>query len=242
MSYAIIGLGKIGTAIAQAFARQGIEVAVAGRRPVDALAAQIGPSLIPQRIEDAVKADVVILAMPFAAYREIAQVAESWQGKIVIDATNTFTPPEELGGLPSTAAIAKVLPGAKVVKAFNHLPADVLAQGPTTPQGPTGRVSLQRRRRGERLGGGSRRPARLRSDRVGEARRGRAARPGTGQHVGPTDFPRPGQVRLIEVSIKSLCRNFVIMSRRNCTCWNSVSGNRIIRRAKMASLTPCPCS
>ena len=40
MSYAIIGLGKIGTAIAQAFARQGIEVAVAGRRPLDALAAE----------------------------------------------------------------------------------------------------------------------------------------------------------------------------------------------------------
>jgi predicted dinucleotide-binding enzyme len=36
-SYAIIGLGKIGTAIAQAFARQGIDVAVAGRRPLDAL-------------------------------------------------------------------------------------------------------------------------------------------------------------------------------------------------------------
>ncbi len=76
MSYAIIGLGKIGTAIAQAFARQGIEVAVAGRRPVDALAAQIGPSLIPQRVEDAVKADVVVLAMPFAAHREIARAAE----------------------------------------------------------------------------------------------------------------------------------------------------------------------
>jgi len=135
MSYAIIGLGKIGTAIAQAFARQGIEVAVASRRPVDALAAQIGPSVIPQRVEDAVKADVVILAMPFAAHREIARAAESWQGKVVIDATNTFVPPEELGGLPSTAAIAKVLPGAKVVKAFNHLPADVLTQGSTTPQG-----------------------------------------------------------------------------------------------------------
>jgi len=136
MSYAIIGLGKIGTAIAQAFAHQGIEVVVTGRRPVDALAAQISPSLIPQRVEDAVKADIVILAMPFAAHREIAQAAESWQGKIVIDATNAFgVPPEELDGLPSTAAIARVLPGAKVVKAFNHLPANVLAQGPTTPQG-----------------------------------------------------------------------------------------------------------
>ena len=61
MRYAIIGLGKIGTTIAQAFARQRIEVAVAGRRPVDALAAQIGSSLIHQRVEDAVKADVVFL-------------------------------------------------------------------------------------------------------------------------------------------------------------------------------------
>jgi predicted dinucleotide-binding enzyme len=136
MSYAIIGLGKIGTAIAQAFGRQGIEVAVAGRRALDALAAQIGPSLVPQRIEDAVNADVVILAMPFATHRDIGRAAESWQGKIVIDATNAFgVPPEELGGLPSTTAVAKSFPGAKVVKAFNHLPAGTLAQGPTTPQG-----------------------------------------------------------------------------------------------------------
>jgi predicted dinucleotide-binding enzyme len=38
MSYAIIGLGKIGTAIAHAFADQDIEVAVAGRRSLDAVA------------------------------------------------------------------------------------------------------------------------------------------------------------------------------------------------------------
>jgi predicted dinucleotide-binding enzyme len=136
MSYAIIGLGKIGTAIAQAFVHKDIEVIVSGRRPVDALAAQIGPSLVPQRIEDAVKADVIILAMPFAAHPDIARAAESWQGKIVIDAMNAYgVPPEALGGLPSSAAVAKAFPGAKVVKAFNHLPAATLAQGPTTPQG-----------------------------------------------------------------------------------------------------------
>lgn len=136
MSYAIIGLGKIGTAIAQAFANQGIEVTVASRRPLDALAAQIGPSLVPRPVEDAVKADVIIVAVPFAAHRDIGRAAESWQGKVVIDATNAFgVPPEELGGMPSTAALAKSFPGAKVVKAFNHLPAGVLAQGPTTPQG-----------------------------------------------------------------------------------------------------------
>lgn len=136
MSYAIIGLGRIGTAIAQAFADQGIEVAVAGRRPVDALAARIGPSLVPQRIEDAIEADVVILAVPFGAHEDIARAAESWQGKIVIDAMNAYgVPVKELDGLPSSAAVAKAFPGAKLVKAFNHLPAATLAQGPTTPHG-----------------------------------------------------------------------------------------------------------
>ncbi|MEX3984361.1 NADPH-dependent F420 reductase [Paraburkholderia sp. EG287A] len=136
MSYAIIGLGKIGTAIAQAFADQGIKVAVAGRRPVDALAAQIGPSLVAQRIEDAVEADVVILAVPFGAHEDVARAAESWQGKIVIDAMNAYgVPAKELDGLPSSAAVATAFPGAKLVKAFNHLPAGTLAQGPTTPHG-----------------------------------------------------------------------------------------------------------
>jgi 8-hydroxy-5-deazaflavin:NADPH oxidoreductase len=136
MRYAIIGLGKIGTAIAQAFADQGIEVAVAGRRPLDALAAQIGPSLVPQTIEDAIKADVVVLAVPFWAHEDVARLAKSWQGKIVIDAMNAYgVPVEELDGLPSSAVVAKAFAGAKLVKAFNHLPAATLAQGPTTPQG-----------------------------------------------------------------------------------------------------------
>lgn len=136
MSYAIIGLGQIGTAIAQAFARQGIEVAVAGRRLPGARAAQIGASVVPTRVEDAVNADVVILAVPFDAHREVARAAESWQGKLVVDATNAFgVSPDELGGLPSTAFVANAFPGAKVVKAFNHLPAGTLALGATTPGG-----------------------------------------------------------------------------------------------------------
>lgn len=136
MSYAIIGLGKIGTAIAQAFARQGMEVIVAGRRSLDARAAQIGASLVPRRVEDAIEADIVVLAVPFAAHQEIGRLAESWEGKVVIDATNAFgVPPEELGGLPSTAVVAKALPGARLVKAFNHLSAATLPQGPRTPGG-----------------------------------------------------------------------------------------------------------
>lgn len=136
MRYAIIGLGQIGTAIAQAFAYRGLEVTVAARRSVDLLAAQIGASLVPQTIDEAIKADIVILATPFAAHSEIGRCASSWEGKIVIDATNAFgVPPEELGGLPATAALAKSFPGAAVVKAFNHLPAGVLALGAKTPKG-----------------------------------------------------------------------------------------------------------
>jgi 8-hydroxy-5-deazaflavin:NADPH oxidoreductase len=136
MNYAIIGLGKIGTAIAQAFANKGIEVTVAARRPVDALAARIGPQAVARSIEEAVKADVVILAMPFDAREAIARAAKSWQGKIVIDATNAFgVPPEELGWQPSSAVVAQALPGAQVVKAFNHLPAATLAKGPAMPGG-----------------------------------------------------------------------------------------------------------
>ena len=139
MTYAIIGLGGIGSAIARAFAAKGIEVAVAGRRSPEELApvaAGIGASLAPRTIEEAARADVVILAVPFAAHREVARASADWKGKVVIDAMNAYgVPPEDLGGLPSTAAVAGAFPGALLVKAFNHLPTAVLARGATTAQG-----------------------------------------------------------------------------------------------------------
>lgn len=136
MRHAIVGLGKIGTAIAHAFAAKNMEVVVAARRPLDEAAAAIGPTVVPQRIEDAINADIVILAVPFGTHADIGKAAENWQGKIVIDATNAYgVAPEELGGLPSTAFLARSFPGANVVKAFNHLPAAVLAKGASTPQG-----------------------------------------------------------------------------------------------------------
>jgi 8-hydroxy-5-deazaflavin:NADPH oxidoreductase len=54
----------------------------------------------------------------------------------VIDVTNAFgVPVEDLGSLPSSAVIAQAMPGARLVKAFNHLPADVLAQEPAVEGG-----------------------------------------------------------------------------------------------------------
>lgn len=132
MTYAIMGAGKIGTAIAKAFARRGIEVSLASRRSPEELAPvtkAIGPTVTPTSMQDAAKADVVLLAVPFRNYRDVATSAESWQGEIVIDAMNAYgVPPEELGNRPSSAAVAEALPGAALVKGFNHLPAKVLEE------------------------------------------------------------------------------------------------------------------
>jgi len=134
MSYAIVGFGAVGQALAHAFARKNTEVAVASRRPPEALAPQaraIGPTVVPKVLQDAIKADTIILAVPFWEHREVAKALASWQGKTVIDATNAFgVPVEDLDGLPSSAVIAKAFPGAKLVKGFNHLVAGVLAADP----------------------------------------------------------------------------------------------------------------
>jgi len=135
MSYAIVGFGKIGQALAHAFARKNIDVTVASRRPPEALAPQaraIGPTVVAKSLQNAVEADTIILAVPFWEHREIAKALPSWKGKTVIDATNVL---EELDGLPSSAVIAKAFTGAKLVKGFNHLPAATLAADPIVEGG-----------------------------------------------------------------------------------------------------------
>jgi 8-hydroxy-5-deazaflavin:NADPH oxidoreductase len=130
MTYAIAGFGPVGQALARMFARKGIEVAVASRHPPEALAPQahaIGPTIIPKTLNDALEADIVLLAVPFWEHREVAKARTSWRGKIVIDVTNTL---DDVGDLPSSSVIARALPGAQLVKAFNHLPARVLAEDP----------------------------------------------------------------------------------------------------------------
>jgi 8-hydroxy-5-deazaflavin:NADPH oxidoreductase len=134
MSYAIIGFGNIGQALAKAFARNGIEVSVATTRDPESFAsaaAAIGPTIIPKKLAEAVKADIVFLAVRFESHQDVAKALPTWKGKTIIDAMNTFADPvEELSGLPSSAFVAKAFPGAKLVKGFNHLLAGTLAEDP----------------------------------------------------------------------------------------------------------------
>ena len=139
MSYAIVGFGKIGQALAHAFARKNIDVTVASRRSPEELAPQaqaIGPTVVAKSLKEALAADTIILAAPFAQHRDIARALPNWSGKTIIDAMNSFpTPPEELDGLVSSAFVAKSFVGAKLVKGFNHLGAAKLATDPVVEGG-----------------------------------------------------------------------------------------------------------
>jgi len=139
MSYAIIGFGEVGRALARAFARKGIEVSVATTHDPESFAsaaAAIGPTINPRKLADAVKADIIFLAVGYRSHRDVARALPSWKGKIIVDVTNAYgVPAEELGGQPSGSVVAQAFTGAKLVKGFNHLPAAVLDQDPAVHGG-----------------------------------------------------------------------------------------------------------
>ncbi|MEV3904744.1 NAD(P)-binding domain-containing protein [Mycobacterium sp. NPDC050551] len=137
MQYAIIGAGNIGTAVAGHFARTGTDVGLAASRGVEAVrgvAAAIGPNVVPAEVSDALAADVVILATPFEAVRELVGSVPDWGGRIIVDATNAIDysdfSPADLGGRASSDLVEEWASGARVVKAFGHTWAKVLAREP----------------------------------------------------------------------------------------------------------------
>lgn len=136
MKIAIIGTGGIGSGLASVLARTAHEITVADRQGgADAAArlAERGLSVQAAEVPAAVRAaDVVILAVPYGAATGLADVAD-FAGKIVVDVTNPVK--DDFSGLKigheTSAAeeIARALPGARVVKAFNTVFAQVYDQG-----------------------------------------------------------------------------------------------------------------
>jgi predicted dinucleotide-binding enzyme len=134
MIYAIIGTGNVGTALARQFARQNIPVRIANSRGPDTiapLAAELGAAIQPSTIEEALEANVIFLALYFIHVEKLANIRADWTGRIVIDATNPYgVSPEVLAGRLSSDILAATLRGSIIVKAFNQLPAAVLARDP----------------------------------------------------------------------------------------------------------------
>jgi 8-hydroxy-5-deazaflavin:NADPH oxidoreductase len=139
MNYAIIGFGKIGHALAKAFARNGIEVSVATTRDPESFAsdaAAIGPEIIPTTLAKALEADIIFLAVRFESHPDVAKALPTWKGKTLIDVTNAYgVPPEKLGGQPSSKFVAQAFAGARLVKGFNHLGAAILERDPAVHGG-----------------------------------------------------------------------------------------------------------
>jgi 8-hydroxy-5-deazaflavin:NADPH oxidoreductase len=126
MNIGIIGSGSIGSSLGQIWARKGHQVFFSFSRDaskLDALAQSVPNSRACTPKEAAANSEVVLFAVRWANVAQAIEAAGSLQGKILIDCTNPLTPDmSDLAvGHTSSAAeeIAKLAPGAKVVKAFN---------------------------------------------------------------------------------------------------------------------------
>ena len=125
MKIAILGSGAVGRRLAALFTAAGYPVALGGRE--EARAACDG-------------ADLVLLALPYGAVQEVVQqLGDRLTGKIVIDVTNPVQAdwsPLVLGAETSAAeTIARLLPEARIVKAFNTIFADIMTPAGLDRQG-----------------------------------------------------------------------------------------------------------
>ena len=84
MSYAIIGFGKIGQRSCQGVCPQrhrSIRCNHARPESFASDAAAIGPTIIPKTLAEAVKADIIFLAVRFESHPDVAKALPTWQGK-----------------------------------------------------------------------------------------------------------------------------------------------------------------
>jgi hypothetical protein len=98
MQIGVLGGGRVGSALAERWRAAGHDVTVSTRETV---------------AETAAGKEAVLLAVPASAAPEVLAAAGPLEGTVVIDATNN------LSGGPDGAALAALVPGARVVKAFN---------------------------------------------------------------------------------------------------------------------------
>jgi 8-hydroxy-5-deazaflavin:NADPH oxidoreductase len=137
MTIGIIGSGAIGSAFARTLARAGVEATLSNSRGPESLTDLVrvlGPSIKAGTREEAARADIVFIAVNWTRLPEALSGLPDWGGRIVIDANNPIEAPlfkpVDLKGRVSSEIVADLVPGARVVKAFNHLRADILASDP----------------------------------------------------------------------------------------------------------------
>lgn len=134
MNIGIIGSGNVGGTLGTRWAQAGHQVTFASRKPeskeIQELWANAGPNARVGTISDAVQADVLLLATPWPNTEEALRSAGDLSGKILIDATNPLLNLDALDVGTTTSGGEKVAQwarGAKVVKAFNTVGNNIMA-------------------------------------------------------------------------------------------------------------------
>jgi 8-hydroxy-5-deazaflavin:NADPH oxidoreductase len=137
MRIGIIGAGGIGQAFAKRLATCGIDAVISnshGPESLTALVRQLGPHISPASTVEAAQADMVMVAVPWSRLPEALSGLPAWEERIVIDPTNPLIPPNfhmaELHGRTSSEVVADLVPGARLVKAFNTLPPSLIEGDP----------------------------------------------------------------------------------------------------------------
>lgn len=136
MKVAIIGAGNVGKALGTSLTRAGHDVTLAAnsRESAQAAAQEIGAGSADTAASAVTGAQVVILAMPFAAAGETVatEIADAAAGRIVIDATNPLKADYSglaTNGISGAEEFQRRLPRSHVIKAFNT----VLASNQANP-------------------------------------------------------------------------------------------------------------
>ena len=139
MKIGMIGAGDVASGVAKYALQQGHDVLLCNRSGPAKLApivAALGPGASGVSLAEAAAAEIVLLAVTWESVREVLTSLPPWKGRILIDATNPFLIPikdnvlADLGGRTSSEVVADLVPGARVVKAFNTMFATNLAEGP----------------------------------------------------------------------------------------------------------------
>ena len=152
MNIGIIGAGALGSSAARLLAKSGISATIANSRGPASLAGlieELGPSIKAATVNEAASADIVLVAVRWVDLEKALEGLAPWNGRIVIDGTNPVAfldkdSPDakdpnnplaaygikaiDLGGKHSSEVFREFVPGARVVKAFNHLDANVLSE------------------------------------------------------------------------------------------------------------------
>ncbi|MCU6496183.1 NAD(P)-binding domain-containing protein [Rugamonas sp. A1-17] len=156
MTIGIIGSGALGSNFARILAKQGIAATISNSRGPASLAdlvKELGPSIKAGTVEEAASADIVLVAVRWVDAEKVLGSLPAWNGRIVIDGTNPVeffdpaTSPDandtsnplaaygikavDLGGKHSSQVIRQLVPGARLVKAFNHNDVNVLKEPET---------------------------------------------------------------------------------------------------------------